>query len=285
MVHLAAGQLEAHIAADGFLSITSLTRGGRELLLSMEDLPAKYGVHGTSAGITLLHPWANRLGSDDFDPDDPLVARDPNGLAIHGLRAPEGAWSLRAHGAGGAVASLQHEGAAGSPFPHPHRVEVAVALEALGLRVATTIHADGGVDVPISFGWHPYLRPPGSRFNWELGLPPRRHLALDDRGLPTGEGAEEPEEHALLGPRTFDDLYDDLRPGAVLEVGAGGIGLALRLDEGYPVGQVFAPGDASVVSLEPMTAPVDALRTGRGLRVVPAGSALTASFALGVRGL
>jgi aldose 1-epimerase len=284
VVQLAAGQLEAHVAADGLLTVTSLKRGGRELLLAPEDLPAKYGVHGIAAGITLLHPWANRLADDDFG-DAPGIARDPAGLAIHGLRQPPGAWSLRGHGAGSALATLRHAGEAGSPFPHPHRLEVAFALDPLALRVQTTLHADGGVDVPVAFGWHPYLRPPGSRFNWELALPPRRHLALDERGIPTGEGLEEAGEVALLGPRTFDDGYDGLARGATMSIGGGGVGLVVVLDDGYPAGQVFAPGDASVVSLEPMTAPTDALRTGAGLRTVPAGGTGTASFTLAVRGL
>jgi aldose 1-epimerase len=48
------------------------------------------------------------------------------------------------------------------------------------------------------------------------------------------------------------------------------------------VGQLFAPGDRDVACLEPMTAPVDALRTGTGLRWVEPGGALAAAFAIEV---
>ncbi|HWI72849.1 MAG TPA: hypothetical protein VNT55_12920, partial [Baekduia sp.] len=60
--------------------------------------------------------------------------------------------------------------------------------------------------------------------------------------------------------------------------------IRLRLLDGYPVAQVYAPPEADVVSLEPMTAPVNALVTGRGLRTVAPGEAFRATFALDVRG-
>ena len=41
--------------------------------------------------------------------------------------------------------------------------------------------------------------------------------------------------------------------------------ISVGFEEGYPCGQVFAPRDAPVVSLEPMTAPTDALRRGHHL--------------------
>ena len=46
--------------------------------------------------------------------------------------------------------------------------------------------------MPVAFGFHPYLRLPGAvRAAWELRLPPRRHLVLDLRGIPTGTGERE----------------------------------------------------------------------------------------------
>src|SRR4029453_14587746 len=52
------------------------------------------------------------------------------------------------------------------------------------------------------------LRLPGApRAAWRLLLPHRRHLELDDRGLPTGKAADEPAEADPVGDRTYDDLY------------------------------------------------------------------------------
>src|SRR3954462_7097665 len=49
----------------------------------------KYKRTGSTFGIPLLHPWANRL---DREIDSPLVRRDPNGLPIHGVLAASPYW-------------------------------------------------------------------------------------------------------------------------------------------------------------------------------------------------
>jgi hypothetical protein len=62
--------------------------------------------------------------------------------------------------------------------------------------------------VPVAFGWHPYLRLPGTpRREWHLRLPSRDHRALDELGIPTGASSREQAEAAPIGRRTFDDLY------------------------------------------------------------------------------
>ena len=63
--------------------------------------------------------------------------------------------------------------------------------------------------MPVAFGWHPYLKVPGTpRGRWRLRLPARTHLALDPRGIPTGASDPEPREAAPIARRTFDDLYE-----------------------------------------------------------------------------
>jgi hypothetical protein len=89
--------------------------------------------------------------------------------------------------------------------------------------------------VPLAFGFHPYLRIPGvARADWEIGLPVRRHLRLDDRGLPTGD-TEDVEPYAgPLGDLTFDDGYDVLEPGRPFWVAGGGRRLEVLFGAGYP---------------------------------------------------
>ena len=268
-----AGELAATVEGGRLLSVTSLRHRGDELLVRPEVLPRSYTVHGIRAGITLLHPWANRLGSERFvvaggvvdAGTDPAVGRDPAGLPIHG-RAPAGAWTPvpAADNAGcHAVARF----AAVPAFPWAHDVEVEVALSPPAcLVIATTVRCLARDAVPVAFGWHPYFRLPGAeRPSWRLALPTRSHLQLDAHGIPTGASTDAPAEDEPLGRRTFDDGYEGLRPGACLAVADGERRVAVRLDAGFPCAQVFAPGDADVVSLEPMTAPADALRSGRGL--------------------
>ena len=51
---------------------------------------------------------------------------------------------------------------------------------------------------------------------------------------------------------------------------------------GYPYAQVYAPEDQDVVCFEPMTAPTNALVSGRQLELVPPGEATTVSFSIAV---
>jgi galactose mutarotase-like enzyme len=287
-VALRAGALAAAIVADRILQVVSLTSGDEELLVSAQELSPSARVHGALAGIPLLHPWANRLSADFYvvdgvgaDVADSAVGRDARGLPIHGLPAPPGAWDLAAEGETRAVARLVHAPAAA--FPFAHTLEVELALEAARLTVTTTLSATGDVAVPVAFGWHPYLRLPGvPRERWALALPARTRLLLDGRGLPTGRTIGEPAERRALGADTYDDGFEDLAPGARFVVAGGGRRVAVRMLDGYPAAQLFAPANVDVVCAEPMTAPTDALRSGRGLQLVAPGGRFVARFAIEV---
>jgi galactose mutarotase-like enzyme len=280
--------------AGALLEIRSLRHDGEELLVGAGELPGPARVHGRAAGITFLHPWANRLARDAYTfagvravlaAGDPAVGRDVNGLPLHGTLADPGAWRWEDGDARHATAALEHAGPPGSPFPFPHRVRVDLALRGGRLEVATTLTATGGLAVPVAFGWHPYLRLPGTpRAAWRMALPARRHLTLDAGGLPTGAHRDEPADEHPLASRAFDDGYDHLADGAWLGLRDARRRIRLRLLEGYPVAQVFAPPGVDVVSLEPMTAPVNALVCGRGLPAVAPGASYRAVFALDVRG-
>jgi galactose mutarotase-like enzyme len=257
-MELRSGGLTAEVVADGFLRVESLRSGGVELLVPGYKLPPAAAVHGHHGGITFLHPWANRLFADDYTAagvtaslnGDPGLSRDDAGHAIHGT---PGTWTLDR----GCVATLRHDGRGVFPFPHEVTVRFTVAGGALNVR--TVVRPLGETAVPIAFGWHPYFRVPNARReDWRLTLP--------------GDSAP-------LGDRVFDDAFEDNEPGAVLGVGT----IRVVFDEGYPVAQVFAPSNCDVVSLEPMTAPVNALVSGRGLRVVEPGGTFCARFSVEVR--
>ena len=64
----------------------------------------------------------------------------------------------------------------------------------------------------------------------------------------------------------------------MLWLGAAARRIEVRLERNYPAAQVYAPTGTPVVSLEPMTAPVDALVSGRGLRLARPGTAFCATF-------
>lgn len=275
----------------------SLRHRGAELLGQRGGL-ARYAASGSTMGIPLLHPWANRLAGYAYraagravtiDAATPRLHRDGNGLPMHGLLAAHPGWrvSERAADAGGArlVASLDFaaDPALLAAFPFPHTLTIAVTVRDAALRLATTLRATGDVPVPVAFGFHPYLTLPGvARADWQLHLPVRRHAALDARGLPTGGSAPCHIADGPLGERAFDDLYPELdRPARFLLAG-GGRQVTVDFDAGYPCAQVYAPAGEPLICFEPMTAPTNALVSGDRLRTVEGGDSFSATFSIEV---
>ena len=77
------------------------------------------------------------------------------------------------------------------------------------LTIALTVAAAGNVPVPVSFGFHPYLRLPGvERDEWEVEIPVGERLLLDSRMLPSGEREPVRIDPGPLAGRTFDDAFD-----------------------------------------------------------------------------
>src|SRR5262249_1829181 len=124
------------------------------------------------------------------------------------------------------------------------------------------------------------------RSAWELEAPVTERLVLDDRMIPTGEREPVHVERGALGSRTFDDAYLAPANAAPLALTGGGRRIELRLGDGSPSTQLYAPEDDDVVALEPMTAPTDALVNGApALIMVPPGEFHRAEFSVTVERL
>jgi galactose mutarotase-like enzyme len=300
---LAAGPLEVVVAPERAMAGVSVRFEGRPYVGATPVLPSVAA--GPTGGVPLLHPWANRLSADRFvvpgtDRSIDLegvagLRRDAHGLALHGTAVAVDGWDLTwlevdEEGDGvvaEGVLAFDRRPELLAGFPFPHRVHVRWEVLDAGhpdgtdrplARVTTAVVPMGDAEVPVAFGWHPYLALPGiDRSRWRLVLPERERLDLDDRGLPTGDEDYEPAEAEPLGARTFDDCY---RLGTDRTVGlaAEDRWVALSFDEGFPYVQVYAPADDDVVALEPMTAPVDALV--RGTTAWAVGAPATASFTI-----
>ena len=288
-VTLTAGKLQATFVPEMNLLGVSLRLGGEEFLA----LPGGVGAYrrARTTGLPLLAPWANRLsgwayraGRTRVDLDGLDLGTDPNGLPIHGTMSAHEAWDVLALSTAGGVACLragfEYAGAQRlAAFPFPHRLEAAIEVDGRSLSVSTTIQPSGDRTVPVSFGYHPYLRLPGGRRQaWRLLLPRRLHVELDERGIPTGRSTEAPAEAEPIGARTYDDLFE-LIGDRHLGIQHRGRRLSVSFGTGYPYAQVYAPPGAGFACLEPMTAPTDALVTGDH-PVVPPGESFTARFSI-----
>jgi galactose mutarotase-like enzyme len=291
---LSAGDLEAAFAPHLGMAGVSLRHRGDELLDRRAGLAA-YARQGAVMGIPLLHPWANRLAAHEYALDGhhvrlpggpPLVHCEEHGLPIHGLLNGSPHWAVTAATDAPRIAARLDFGAHRdllAAFPFPHELTLEATLDPAGLELATTVRATGDRAVPVSFGFHPYLRLPGvDRSEWRLELPARRQLATDDRGIPTGSGRSEPAASFTLADLAFDDGYDRLAEGASFRVGAPNRSIAVSLVRGYPAAQIFSPEGAQFVCFEPMTAPTNALLSGDGLRRVAPGDSFTALFRIDV---
>ena len=258
----------------------SLRRRGVELLGRVDDLDAS-AAGGSTAGIPLLHPWANRLAgltyraagkSVRLDPTSPLLHFDGRGLPIHGVPWGKLSWDVtdsRASALDARLAWTREDLLKVFPFPHRLRMRAELTADALAIEtILTALDAP----VPVAFGFHPYVRiPDAARASWRLRLPDMRRLVLDDSGIPTG--AEEPFAafDALLAERSWDDGFALDGEGAELRISGGGLAISVELVEGYRFGQVYAPANKDFIALEPMTAPTSALTTGRGLSLATPG--------------
>jgi aldose 1-epimerase len=294
-VQLAAGELEASFLPRLGLLGASLRHRGEELLALPGGVDGYRGGHVT--GLPLLAPWANRLpgrryraAGTEVDLEGLELQTDPGGLPIHGTLTAHPGWRLERLAAEADRAVLEASFDYGAypellaAFPFAHRLTVTATLGPDGLEVATGVAATSDRPVPVAFGWHPYLRlPDAPRATWRLLLPHRRHLELDDRGLPTGRSAAEPAEADPVGERTYDDLYAlGADPaGRRLGLEAAGRRLLVGYDAGYDHAQVFAPPGTEFVCLEPMTGPTAALAAGTTPLVAP-GERFTATFSIRV---
>ena len=169
-------------------------------------------------------------------------------------------------------------------FPFPHRLELSATLRPDALTLETILTAGPEGPVPVSFGFHPYLRLPDlPRAQWRLSLPAMRKLVLDRRGIPTGEEQAFDGLDAPLGALHLDDGFALLDQPASFTLTGGGRRIAVELLAGYGYAQVFAPKDNDYVALEPMTAPTNALTSGNGLHLVEPGGTFRAAFRICVR--
>jgi aldose 1-epimerase len=285
-IELTAGPLTAvFVPGLGMNGVSLRHRGGEHLALP-GGLDALRGGHTT--GLPLLAPWANRLSRWTYraarvtvDLDGLSLGTDDNGLPIHGLLVGKPGWAIDQLTTRGDTARVRASIGVDSPaFPFPHRIEVAAVANESQLRVDTTIVPTGRRSVPIAFGWHPYLRLPGApRGRWRLHLPSRRHLVLDDRGIPTGESARERAEGDPISDRTFDDAYQLGRVHRLRIEHDARRSIEVRGGVGYPFAQVWVPRGKPFVALEPMAAPTNAL-VDRIAPVVTPGDRYTASFTL-----
>jgi aldose 1-epimerase len=280
---IAAGGYRAVVTESG-AALRLLEHDGRSLLHGFGEDEMSPGARGQ-----LLVPWPNRVrdGAYSFGGRDlqlPLTEPSRHN-ASHGL-ARWVAWSPEEQGAGSV--SLGYRLMAQSGYPWTLDLHVLYDLSADGLTVTQTATNLSDRPAPYASGAHPYLSAgPGPVDGWELSLPASLRLLADDRKLPVGEEDVEGTAFDFRVSRPLrDTVLDDAFGGLVRDAGGvataevrdpgSGRGVALWVDRHHPWLMVYSADDQPerrvALAVEPMTAPHDALRSGRDLvTLAPAG--------------
>lgn len=269
---------------------TSLAESGDEFLGQRRGLTA-YVNNGKTMGIPILYPWANRLSANTYEVDGSVVTLTPgangvrtdeHGAPIHGVLAAYPGWKVTTRTENVLTAELDYGADAEllASFPFPHLLTQHVALGDRTLTIETTVAPTSSADVPLCFGYHPYLKIPGvPREEWTLSTPVMRHLPVDDTGIPTGAHEQWPGGAEQLKVTAYDDGFDQVPEGAVFTLTGGERRIEVRFETGFPAAQLFAPPNDDLIGIEPMAAPTDSLRRG-GYRKAAPGKPETARFSI-----
>src|SRR5215475_14249474 len=240
---LIAGDLKAvFLPGHGMLG-SSLRHKGVEMLRRIEDLDG-VASKGSTAGIPLLHPWANRLAEARYhaggryvnlDHASPILHLDEHGLPMHGVPWPLLVWKPTEARQDFLAARLEWtRDDLLAVFPFRHSLEMSATLSADSLTIETILVAGSDSDVPVSFGFHPYFGLPNfPRAQWRLKLPAMRRLTLDSGGIPTGAEAPFDGLDAELGKIAFDDGFALMAEQASFSVAGAGRRITVDFLEGY----------------------------------------------------
>ncbi len=281
---------------------SSMTHDGEEMLGQRYGLGA-YAESGRTFGVPILAPWANRLGKMayavvhqgggvrriDVNPDTPNLRYDEFGQPIHGLLRGSKDWQLlevkATRNAAWIKARLVFDKnrVDFAAFPFTHDIDVTVTLRSTSLTFATTITATGQDEVPICFGWHPYLSLPGvKRHEWDVYIPFTHRCPLDEHKLPMGTREVVEPIIGKLGDKSLDDLYADVDSGTTAYIRGNGRQMSIRFDTGYSWCVLYGPNYRDHICIEPMTAGSDPFSGVDPMAVVPRGGSYDAAFTISV---
>jgi aldose 1-epimerase len=277
--------------------VVEVGAGLRSYAVAGRDVLDGYGVESMSPSGRgqVLIPWPNRIedGSYEFDGRRHQLALTETEArnAIHGL-VRWSAWTIAEREPHRVAMEHTLQPQPGYPFTLALRLEY--VLSERGLAVRTTATNVGRDACPYGCGAHPYLMVGTETVDAvELLAPAATVLHSDDRGLPIGSAAVDGTEYDFRRPRAIgstklDNAFTDLERGedglarVRLRDPEAGAALTLWVDESYSYLMLFT-GDPlpdvnrRSLSVEPMTCPPNAFRTGDAvIRLEPGGSTTSA---------
>ena len=191
---------------------------------SVADFQSRPGM----AGIPFLAPWADILDEQAFYANGRRYAFDMQLGNVRGARPGHGflttasQWQvveMKADRGSAWVTSrldVFREPMWMKQFPFAHRITMTYRLQDGVLEVHTSIENMSTEPMPVSVGFHPYLKLTDStRDEWIISVPAKTHWLLAQTKVPTGE--TEPIERLFPNPQSaalkdynLDDVFTDL---------------------------------------------------------------------------
>jgi aldose 1-epimerase len=271
-VHLRHGQVSAQIAQVG-ASLRSLRVGDVDLVP-----PYPLDAPTPSCSGVVLAPWPNRVRDgvwDDAGTTRRLALTEPAlGNASHGLLRFTAYEIDQTDAAATLTATIVPQ----TGYPYLIDTSVTYLLTDSGIDVVHVLTNRSTGPAPVALGTHPFVMI-GDVDTHELVLrvPAATEFETDKRMLPTGTRPADAvlRDGVRLGDIALDTGFTDLDrddDGLVRHslTAPDGRTLTLWQGEGFDYVQAFTtdkyPGQSLAFAIEPMTAPADALNSGRGIR-------------------
>ena len=191
---------------------------------SVADFQSRPGM----AGVPFLAPWADILDEQAFYANGQRYAFDMQLGNVRGTRPGHGflttasQWQVvevKADRQSAWVTSrldVFREPMWMKQFPFAHRITMTYRLQDGVLEVHTSIENMSAEPMPVSVGFHPYVKLTDStRDEWIISVPAKTHWLLAQTKVPTGE--TEPIERLFPDPQSaalkdynLDDVFTDL---------------------------------------------------------------------------
>ena len=253
------------------MTCCSLRDHGVELIGERFGL-ASYASCGTTMGMSVIHPWADRLSSWTYRargttvrlPVSPLLHTDRSGLPVNGVQSRDHAWILDGSGATAECAWLEATLPFDSDprqlelFPFAHRVHLRAGVSGRSVFVAIEVDAATDVPVPVCCGFRIYLSREGRPGDRTIVLPARRRLVSDERLLPTGVTEDVDMKALSAGVDEVGELFA-LGSDRRITISSEARRVTVEPGAGFPFAQVRAVSGAPHVVAEVLTAAPNAL--------------------------
>lgn len=286
-------------------TVVEIGGGLRDYTIDGEHVLNGFDLESMCSGArgTTLAPWPNRLRDGRYEfrgQEHQLPLSEPSSSnAIHGLVRWR-PWTLASWNDDHVAVDLTLLPQPGYPFSlhlrHDYR------LDDEGLVVTTTATNLGVEPLPYGLGFHPYLTVGSDQIDRDvLTVPGGRWIAVDERGLPTGDASVDGTAYDYrvgkpIGDHVIDTAYTELvrdpagRATVLLARADGSRSVGLWMDETFPYLQVFSGDTLSAaerrrgLGVEPMTCAPDAFNSGAGLVTLAGGESLTTTWGLVAQG-